>query len=176
MHHFERNGSNKHNSKRSSSHQQCIGHQPTHQHNLSPNKEAMESNNLCHQEFERQIEQEEKKKDRTKKLHPAIVTMHKQAAATDWNDEDKEIAPTCLCFINSDNVGIAHYKLIHQFKESRFPDVTFSLGTTQALYLGDFLYADLSSPSNFTVFAFHEQEPDSSNQQTDYLICHLMKE
>jgi hypothetical protein len=50
------------------------------------------------------------------------------------------------------------------------------LGTTQALYLGDFLYANSSSPSNFTVFAFHEQEPNSSNQQTDYLICHLIQE
>ncbi len=30
-------------------------------------------------------------------------------------------------------------------------------------------------PSNFTVFAFHEQEPNSSNQQTDYLICHLVQ-
>ena len=46
---------------------------------------------------------------------------------------------------------------------------------TQALYLGDFLYSDSSLPSNFTVFAFHEQEPNSSNQQTDYLICHLVQ-
>ncbi len=136
----------------------------------------MESKNLCHQEIERQIKQEEKKKDRTKKLHPTIVNMLKRAAATDWNDKDKEIAPTCLHFINSDNVGLAQYELIHQFKESGFPDVTFASGTTQALYLGDFLHANLSSPSNFTIFAFHEQEPNSLNQQTDYLICHLIQE
>jgi hypothetical protein len=98
--------------------------------------------------------------------------MLKQAAATDQNNKDKEIAPTCLCFINSNNVGLAQYKLIHQFKESGFPDVTFALGMTQALYLGDFLYTNLSSPSNFMVFAFYQQEPNSSNQQTDYLICH----
>jgi hypothetical protein len=36
MHHLECNGSNKYNSKRSSSHWQCIVHQPTHQCNLSP--------------------------------------------------------------------------------------------------------------------------------------------
>jgi hypothetical protein len=52
----------------------------------------------------------------------------------------------------------------------------FASGTTQALYLGDFLYANLSSLSNFTAFAFHEQEPNSLNQQTDYLICHLIQE
>jgi hypothetical protein len=41
------------------------------------NKEAMESNNLCRKEIEQQIKREEKKKDRTKKLHPAIVNMLK---------------------------------------------------------------------------------------------------
>ncbi len=136
----------------------------------------MESNNLCREEIEQQIKREEKKKDRPKKLHPTIMNMLKQATATDRNDKDKEIAPTCLRFINSDNVGLAQYELIYQFKESGFPDVTFALGMTQALYLGDFLYTKLSSPSNFTVFAFHEQEPNSLNQQTDYLICHLIKE
>ena len=79
-------------------------------------------------------------------------------------------------FINSDIIGLAQYKLIHQFKEGGFPDVTFASGTIQTLYLGDFLYSDSSSPSNFTVFTFHEQEPNSSNQQTDYLICHLVQE
>jgi hypothetical protein len=138
------------------------------------NKEAMESNILPHQEIDWQIKQEEKKKDRTKTLHPTIVNMIKQATATDWNDKDKEIAPTCLHFINSDKINLAQYKLIHQFKESRFPNVTFASGMTQALYLGDFLYANSSSPSNFTVFTFREQEPNSFNQQKDYLICHLI--
>ncbi len=39
------------------------------------NKEAMESNNLRCKEIERQIEREEKKKDQTKKMHPAIINM-----------------------------------------------------------------------------------------------------
>jgi hypothetical protein len=50
------------------------------------------------------------------------------------------------------------------------------LGTTQALFLGEFIYADSSAPSNFTVFAFHEQEPNPLNQQSDFLICHLTQE
>jgi hypothetical protein len=113
----------------------------------------MELNNLCHQEIEWQIEQEEKKKDRTTKLH--LVNMLKQAAATDRNDKDKEIAPTCLRFINSNNIGLAQYKLIHQFKESRFPNVTFALGTTQALYLGDLLsLCQLELPKQLHGFCF----------------------
>jgi hypothetical protein len=39
------------------------------------NEEAIESNNLCCKKIERQIEQEEKKKDRTKKIPPAIINM-----------------------------------------------------------------------------------------------------
>ncbi len=50
------------------------------------------------------------------------------------------------------------------------------MGTTQAFFLGKFLYANSSTPSNFTVFVFHEQESNSSNQHTDFLICHLLQE
>jgi hypothetical protein len=74
-----------------------------------------------------------------------------------------------------DNVGLAQYKLIHQFKEGGFPDATFASGTTQALFLGEFLCADSSIPSNFTVFAFHEQDPNHANQETGFLICHLIQ-
>ncbi len=140
------------------------------------NKEAIESNNLSCKEIERQLERKEKKKDRTKKLHPAIMNMLKRASATNHNNKNDKIAPTLLQFINSDNVGLAQYELIHQFKEGGFPDIMFALRTTQALYLGDFLYSDSSLPSNFMVSAFHKQEPNPSNQQTDYLICHLAQE
>jgi hypothetical protein len=81
-----------------------------------------------------------------------------------------------LRFSNAINIRLAQYGLIHQFKECAFPDVTFASGTTQALFLGEFLYADSSTMSNFTVFAFHKQEPNSANQQTDFLICHLIEE
>jgi hypothetical protein len=65
--------------------------------------------------------------------------------------------------------------LVHQFKEEGFPDIAFELGTTQALFVGEFLYANSSKPSNFTVFAFRKQEPNSNNCQQDYLICHLLR-
>ena len=52
-------------------------------------------------------ERKEKEKDRTKKFHPATLSMLKRAAATDPHDENSGIAPSCLSFINSDNVGMA---------------------------------------------------------------------
>ena len=70
---------------------------------------------------------------------------------------------------------MAQYELVHQFKELGFPDISFAQGTAQALFVGNFLYANFSMPSDFTVFAFHEQEPLSDSCQNDYLICQLVQ-
>ena len=121
-------------------------------------------------------ERKEKEKDRTKKFHPATLSMLKRAAATDPHDENSGIAPSCLRFINSDNVGMAQIQLTHQFATYRLNDVGFAAGTVQALHVGELLYSDSSTPSNFTVFAFYEQAPNSGQQQIDYLICLLIQE
>jgi hypothetical protein len=102
--------------------------------------------------------------------------MLKQAAATDPHDDNSDIAPSCLRFINSDNIGMAQFELTHQFASYRLDDVGFAAGTVQALHVGEFLYSDSSTPSNCTVFAFYEQAPNSGKQQMDYLICHLIQE
>jgi hypothetical protein len=101
--------------------------------------------------------------------------MIAHTAAQSSNDENKNLPATFTCFVNCGNVGMAQYDLVHQFKEQGFPDVAFALGTTQALFIGAFLYSDSSIPSNFTIFAFNEQEPNSNNCQQDYLICHLLQ-
>ncbi len=54
------------------------------------NEEAIESNNLHCKEIEMQIEWEEKKKDRTKKIHPAITNMLQCAAATHKNEKSRQ--------------------------------------------------------------------------------------
>ena len=115
-------------------------------------------------------ERKEKEKDRTKKIHPAILSMLKRAAATDPHDDNSDIAPSFLRFINSDNVGMAQFELTHQFASCRLEDAV------QALHVGEFLYSDSSTPSNFSVFAFYEQAPNSGKQQMGYLICHLIQE
>jgi hypothetical protein len=98
-----------------------------------------------------------------------------RAAALCSTNETEALPATCSRFINQENARMAQYNLVHQFKEQGFHDVTFALGTTNALYLGGLLYADSSTPSNFTIFAFHKQEPNSDNRQHDYLICHLIQ-
>jgi hypothetical protein len=60
------------------------------------NKEAMELNNLRQKEIKRQIEHKEKKKERTKKIHPAIMNMLQRATATHKNNKREDIALACL--------------------------------------------------------------------------------
>ncbi len=137
------------------------------------NKEAIKSNRLRHQEIERTINKEESKKDRTKKNHTLIIKMIGRASAKSSTDKLEALLATCTRFIDLENVRMAQYELIHQFKELGFPNISFAQGTVQALYIGDFLYSDSSTPSNFTVFAFHEVEPLSNSRQKDYLVSQL---
>jgi hypothetical protein len=98
-----------------------------------------------------------------------------QASAKSSADKSEALLVTCTRFINSKNAQMAQYKLIHQFKELGFPNIGFAQGMVQALYIGVFLYSDSSTPSNFTVFAFHKAEPLSNSRQKDYLVCQLIQ-
>jgi hypothetical protein len=139
------------------------------------NKEAIDSNRFQHQEIERTINKGKSTKDRSKKIHPAIIKMIGCASAKSSTDESKTVSATCTRFPNSDNFGMAQYKLIHQFQDLGFLDIGFAQGTAQAQYVGYFLYANSSTPSNFTVFAFHKQEPLLDFHKNDYLICQLVQ-
>jgi hypothetical protein len=144
---------------------------------LTIQNEFLEDTNVINRKNQIMAEErKEKEKDPNKKLHPTILNMLKRAAATDPLNENSNITPSCLCFINSDNVGMAQLELIHQFETYNLDDVGFAAGTVQALHVGEFLYSDSSTPSNYTVFAFSEQAPNAGSQQMDYLICHLIQE
>jgi hypothetical protein len=71
------------------------------------NEQAMESNSLCPNEIERQVECKEKKKNKTNDLYPAIMNMLLCAAATHSNNKREEIAPTYQRFINAKNISLA---------------------------------------------------------------------
>ncbi len=139
------------------------------------NEEAIKSNRLRHQEIECTINKEESKKDSTKKIHTSIIRMIGHPSAESSTDESETLSVTCTRFLNSNFFGMALYEVIHQFKEQGFPDIGFAQGTVQALYIGNFLYSNSSTPSNFTVFAFHKLEPLLDSCQNDYLICQLVQ-
>jgi hypothetical protein len=110
-------------------------------------KTTTETYDLRRMEIQRHQTREESKKDRTKKLHPSILKMVSHAAATHSTDKNEALPATFACFINCNNIGMVQYDLIHQFKDLGCMDISFALGMTQALYMGEFLYADSSTPS-----------------------------
>lgn len=63
-----------------------------------------------------------------------------------------------------------------QFKNLHLNDAAFSIGFTQALYNGRFLWADSSTPSNFSPFCIFEVEPLlAAEQQNRHFILHIIQ-
>jgi hypothetical protein len=83
-------------------------------------------------------ERKEKEKDQTKKIHPTILTMLKRAAATDPHNDNSDIAPSCLRFINSNNVGMVQFDsltslLLTDWTTSVLPQERSKLFTSESL-------------------------------------------
>jgi hypothetical protein len=68
--------------------------------------------------------------------------MISHAAAAILNDKSENLPATFTGLINCENVGMAQYNLVHHFEEQGFPDIAFALGTIQAFFVGEFLYAN----------------------------------
>lgn len=138
--------------------------------------EAKTQNELLTRQFEHNLDKEEKKKDRFKKLHSSTKQLILFASAEDAEDVPTEVTESCKRFINSETVGIAEQELNLQFKNLGLQDAAFSPGLTQALHSGKFPWADKSTPSNFSPFSFFEVEPLAiAEQQNRHLILHLVE-
>ena len=122
-------------------------------------EEAQTANNLRRREIECQEEKEERKKDKIKDLHRSIQNMLALASLTDCDDTPLEPDESCKEFFNCENESQAEQELVQQFQDIGLDDVGFIQGTSQALYHGQFQYHQGSTPSNFTVFVFYEEDP-----------------
>ena len=138
--------------------------------------EAKAQNEILNRQLEYNIDKEEKKKDRFKKLHSSTKQLILFASAEEATDVPTEANEDCKRFINAETVGVAEQELNLQFKKLGLQDAAFSTGLTQALYLGKFQWADKSTPSNFSPFSFFEVEPlQAADQQNRHLILHLVE-
>jgi len=138
--------------------------------------EAKTQNELLTRQLEHNLDKEDRKKDRFKKLHSSTKQLILFASADDADDVPLEVAESCGRFINAETMGIAEQELNLQFKNLGLHDAAFSPGLTQALYSGKFTWADKSTPSNFSPFSFFEVEPLAiAEQQNRHLILHLVE-
>ena len=63
------------------------------------------------------------------------------------------------------------------FEKLELEDAAFSPGLTHLLYVGQFLWADPGTLSNFLAFSFFEMEYESCHQQQHHrhILCHLVQ-
>ncbi len=140
------------------------------------NDEAAATNDLMTRQLEHNIEKEDKKKDRIKKLHQSIKQLILFASADDAESVPDEPTESCKRFMNSESEGNADQELNIQFKNLHLHDASFSIGFTQALYNGRFLWSDGSTPSNFSPFCIFEVEPLlAAEQQNRHFILHIIQ-
>ena len=138
--------------------------------------EAAAHNELLSRQLEHNLDKEEKKKDKFKKLHSSTKQLILFASAEDADDVPTEVSEACKRFINADSTGNAEQELNLQFKNLGLQDAAFSPGLTTALYAGKFLWSDKATPSNFSPFSIFEVEPlRASDQQNRHLILHLIE-
>ncbi len=120
-------------------------------------EEAAMPNQLWKNKIVRKREHDNEEKDSTKKIHKSINRILENAAAVSTMEVYLELAEGCKRFLNTNTKGTAEQELSHQFDKLNLTNVCFAPGIVQCLYHGKFISANLSTPSNFTAFAFYKQ-------------------
>ena len=89
-------------------------------------------NKLITHQLDHNIEKDEKKKNRLKKLHPSVFKLILFASAEDPSTVPIDVTDSCKRFINSESKRLADLELNTQFKDLNLHDVAFSVDFTQA--------------------------------------------
>ena len=139
-------------------------------------EEAEIHNELITRQMDYAMERDDKKKDRLKKLHPSVKQLLIFASAEDAETVPDDALDSCKRFMNAETEGVADQELNIQFKSLNLHDAAFSIGFTQALYNGKFLWSDRSTPSNFSPFSISEIEPLLvAEQQNRHFVLHIIQ-
>jgi hypothetical protein len=120
-------------------------------------------------------EEDNKKRDRIKGMHPSISNMILMASVIDHDIQGKYVE-SFKAFCNSKNHGYADMGLHHQFNAKGFHNVGFVEGTLLALWSGLLKRSNPTAPSNCTPFAFQELQPANMNQKSRSLICTMINQ
>jgi hypothetical protein len=136
---------------------------------------ADEANLLKCKEIKLQGDEDVKKKDRIKDMHPSIPNMILIASVVNHNIQG-EYTQSFKAFYNRKNHGYVDMGLHHQFDAKGFHNVRFAEGTVLALWSGLLKRSNLTAPSNCTPFAFQELQPVNMNQKSRSLICTMINQ
>jgi len=141
------------------------------------NEEFALSRELREKEFAAKIEKEENKKNKVKDLHPAVLNMLLNAAATNSESRPEDLPESCKAFFNRKSAGQADEELKLQFENLDMGDVFISYSLVQALFGGKLTYPAMGSPCNLSAFSFCERDPSTDDDEDRRgLVIHLAKE
>ncbi len=133
------------------------------------------ANVLKQEEIKLKGEEDKKKKNRIKDMHPSISNMILMASAVEPDIQGK-YADSFKAFYNSKNHGYADMELHHQFEVKGIHNVGFAEGKVLALWSGLLKRSNPMGPSNCTPFAFRELQPANMNQKSRSLICIMINQ
>jgi hypothetical protein len=136
---------------------------------------ADEANLLKRKEIKLGGDEDNKKKDHIKDMHPSISNMILMASAVN-HDIQVKYAESFKAFYNSKNHRYADMELHHQFDAKSFHNVGFAEGTVLALLSGLLKRLNPTTPSSCNPFAFQELQPANMNQKSRSLICTMINQ
>jgi hypothetical protein len=141
------------------------------------NEEFALSRELREKEFDVKLQKEEDKKNKVKDLHPAVLNMLLNAAATNSEIKPEDLPESCKAFFNQKSAGQADEELKLQFENLDMGDVFISYPLVQALFGGKLTYPAMGLPCNLSAFSFCERDPSMDDEEDRRgLVIHLVKE
>ncbi len=136
---------------------------------------ANEADVLKREEIRMKGEEDNKKKDCIKDMHPSIASMILMLSEIEHNQQSN-YAKSFKAFYNSKNHSYANLELHYQFDTKGFHNVSFSEGMVLVLWSGLLKRLNPTAPSNCTPFAFCELQLANMNQKSRSLICTMINQ
>ena len=147
-------------------------------------EQSADTNRVIAEHAQREMEHHELKETKqlraVKELTASATQMTLFAAGFDSETVPDDLPDTFLRFINCKSEARAEHKLNVLFESLGIEDAAWSTGLTHSLYVGQFLWADQCTPSNFSAFSFFSLNSiDYGEKRIDqhhrHILCHLVQ-
>ena len=132
------------------------------------------SNELSSKRIEISESKMEKEKDRTSKYHPSVINALTILASVDGFEAAEAPADSVLRILNCASHSKAELEIISQFKAMRL-NVTFSQGTSKAIYDGKFTWSSPESPTCVSPFTIELSKPNGNSIHDRHMILSTLE-
>eukprot|EP00956_Cyclotella_meneghiniana_P031270 scaffold81715_cov29-Cyclotella_meneghiniana.AAC.3 len=127
------------------------------------------SNELTSKRIEISESKMEKDKDRTHKYHPSVINCLKNLASIDGVEQADSPADSILRVLNCESHSKAELELLSQYNDKKV-SVTFSIGTSKAIYDGKFTWSSHEIPSCVSPFSIGYAKPNDTSMVDRHLM------